>query len=451
MATVNKIVITGGPCAGKSTAMTWIQDHFTKCGYTVLFVPETATELITGGVAPWTCGNMTFQECLAKLQIQKEAMYEHAAMQMDSEKILIVCDRGIPDAKAYLSGAEYATLMKELRTSEVHMRDNYEAVFSLVTAAKGAEEYYQWNDPSKEDTGNNAARTETPEQAREKDDRIISSYTGHPHFRVIDNSTNFHDKMMRLISEIASFLGEPEPFEIERKFLIHYPNINKLEQNPYCNKVEIIQTYLNAPDGDEVRVRQRGANGNYVYIKTTKRKVSEVKRIEIEQRISQDEYLRLLMDADITMHPIRKTRYCLTWENQYFEIDVYPFSKEYAIVEIELTHEDDEIIFPDELCVICEVTDDKAFKNASLAKTLAFDMTGITLPKPEIKWVYEVGREEPEILGSGSNHYNVVFTTDEGKAFQRLNEGGRNYLRRSHIVNGIRETQCWDTTTKQWR
>ena len=52
---ITKIVITGGPCAGKSTAMTWIQDHFTKLGYKVLFIAETATELITGGVAPWTC------------------------------------------------------------------------------------------------------------------------------------------------------------------------------------------------------------------------------------------------------------------------------------------------------------------------------------------------------------------------------------------------------------
>ena len=53
---ISKIVITGGPCAGKSTAMSWIQNAFTQLGYTVLFVPETATELITGGVAPWTCG-----------------------------------------------------------------------------------------------------------------------------------------------------------------------------------------------------------------------------------------------------------------------------------------------------------------------------------------------------------------------------------------------------------
>ena len=44
---ITKIVITGGPCAGKSTAMSWVQNAFTEMGYTVLFVPETATELIT--------------------------------------------------------------------------------------------------------------------------------------------------------------------------------------------------------------------------------------------------------------------------------------------------------------------------------------------------------------------------------------------------------------------
>ena len=60
---LSKIVITGGPCAGKSTAMSWIQNAFTQMGYVVLFIPETATELITGGVAPWTCrGNVEFQK-----------------------------------------------------------------------------------------------------------------------------------------------------------------------------------------------------------------------------------------------------------------------------------------------------------------------------------------------------------------------------------------------------
>lgn len=67
---ITKIVITGGPCGGKSTALSRIQDAFTDMGYTVLFACETATELITGGVAPWTCAdNLDFQKNLAKLQI----------------------------------------------------------------------------------------------------------------------------------------------------------------------------------------------------------------------------------------------------------------------------------------------------------------------------------------------------------------------------------------------
>ena len=56
---ITKIVITGGPCAGKTTAMSWIQNAFSQMGYAVLFVPETATALKSGGVAPWTCGTNT--------------------------------------------------------------------------------------------------------------------------------------------------------------------------------------------------------------------------------------------------------------------------------------------------------------------------------------------------------------------------------------------------------
>jgi thymidylate kinase len=60
-----KIVLTGGPCAGKTTGMSWIQNAFTQMGYAVLFVPETATELISGGVAPWNFKeNVDFQNCL---------------------------------------------------------------------------------------------------------------------------------------------------------------------------------------------------------------------------------------------------------------------------------------------------------------------------------------------------------------------------------------------------
>ena len=64
------------------------------------------------------------------------------------------------------------------------------------------------------------------------------------------------------------------------------------------------------------------------------------------------------------MHQIRKTRYCLSENGQYFEIDLYPFWKDQAIVEIELL----QIQLPGFLHVIKEVTDDDSYKNASLAR-----------------------------------------------------------------------------------
>lgn len=358
---VTKIVITGGPCAGKTTAMCWIQNAFTTLGYYVIFVPETATELITAGITPWTMEtNLEYQKSQLLLQIDKEKLYENAANKIYKyDKILIIYDRGTMDNKAYMSNIEFATILNELKLNEIELRDNYDAVFHLVSAAKGASEYYTLT--------NNIARSETIEEAIEIDDKLIASWTGHPHFRVIDNSTDFEDKMKRLISEITSFLGEPEPYEIERKFLIEYPDIKKLTLNPSCRSIEIIQTYLKTDNDDEIRLRQRGENGNFVYFKTIKKKVNDIKRVEIESRLSKDEYLNLLMDVDTSKRQIRKTRYCLTYKNQYFEIDVFPFWKDKAIIEIELSDENDNIEFPNYIKIIKEVTSDDNYKNISLA------------------------------------------------------------------------------------
>ena len=358
---ITKIAITGGPCAGKSTALSWINEEFTKKGYKVLFIPETATELITGGVAPWTCEtDIDFQTAILKLQLAKEKIFEEVAQHLyDAQKVLIVCDIGTLDGKAYIEKHNFDKILNNLHLTETQLKDSYDAVFHLVTAAKGASEFYT--------LANNSARTETIEEAIANDDKIISAWTGHSHFRVIDNSTDFKKKMQRFVTEISNFLGEPTPYEIERKFLIEYPDIAKLEADKNCGKVEIIQTYLKSNDDKEIRVRQRGNNGSYSYTKTIKQTINGLKRLETEKRLTQAEYINLLMDADTTKHQIRKTRYCLVYNNQYFEIDIYPFWNDVAIMEIELNNESQTIEFPPQIKIIKEVTDDIEFKNSNLA------------------------------------------------------------------------------------
>lgn len=134
--------------------------------------------------------------------------------------------------------------------------------------------------------------------------------------------------------------------------------------NPDLFKIKQRRWGKNQAKGNQ---RQLQINSNYIYFKTAKKKISDIKRVEVEKRLSQAEYLALLMEADTSKRQIRKTRYCLTYEGQYFEIDVYPFWNDKAIAEIELSDENAEIIFPEQIKVIKEVTNDESFKNASLA------------------------------------------------------------------------------------
>jgi signal recognition particle GTPase len=46
---ITRILLTGGPCAGKTTALAAISQDLTQLGYKVLVVPEAATLIMKGG------------------------------------------------------------------------------------------------------------------------------------------------------------------------------------------------------------------------------------------------------------------------------------------------------------------------------------------------------------------------------------------------------------------
>lgn len=354
---ITKIVITGGPCGGKSSAMPIIKNEFETLGYKVLTIHETATELISSGIEIDECGVYDFQKNLLLLQLEKERCVEMIAKSLEKrhEKILIVCDRGAMDGMSYLSREDFAKIKAECGLSTVDIRDKYDGVFHLVTAANGAERYYTLS--------NNSARKESIKEAKKCDEDLISVWCGHPHLRIIDNSTNFEGKVNRLITEIKHLLGEPEPLEIERKYLIEYPDIKYLDSLKNCHKIEIEQIYC-TKNNKNFRLRKRGESGEYVYFKTEKTQLSKTKRIEIESRISKEEYKE--NDAYIN-GKIVKDRYCLVYGNKYFEIDVFPSWNDKALMEIELTDENEKYSLPDFIEVIEDVTGNTNYNNSTLA------------------------------------------------------------------------------------
>jgi CYTH domain-containing protein len=324
-------------------------------------VSETATDLILGGIAFGSIPTVDFQTSLLSLLLFREKTFEDCAQKLPDEKILIVCDRGALDGKAYLPAEEFAEVLSRLNTNEVELRDRYDAVFHLVSPADDAVDAYS--------TEQNEARTEAPEQAAILDRLVLEAWTGHPHLRVIDSTIDFEEKMRMLTREISRFLEQPDHYEVERKFLIAYPDLEHLNTLPTCQKTDIFQAYLLSPDSNtELRIRQQGTDGQYTYTKTEKRRLSNTKKVESGKRLSKSEYLTLLMDTDTSLHQVRKIRYCLMSNRQYFKIDVYPFWSNQAVAKVKLANGDEQINFPEFLKILREVTGEEQYKDYSLAK-----------------------------------------------------------------------------------
>lgn len=372
-----KIVLTGGPCAGKTQILSRLMQVLEARGYFVYTIFEAATSLILNGIKPSESMTLEeFQNFVLEMQLNNEDLFEKVTQYHDPDKVIIFCDRGIMDNCAYVDKETvFKNMLQEKGLTFADVYSRYDAVLHLVTAADGAEKFYQWNDPSKTDVGNNAARSESPAEAREKDKKTLNAWIGHQHLRVFDNSTNFEGKINRVIAEVFALLGEPVPTEIERKFLIKMPTAEQIEALGCVSKANIIQTYLKKGDNvTERRIRQRGDQKNgFTFYYTEKTDISAGVRIEDERKITPEEYLRLLAEADTSLHQISKVRHCFVYNKKYFEMDIYPFCNEYAIVEIELNNINEEFELPP-LDFVKEVTDDANFKNFALAKSLSFNI-----------------------------------------------------------------------------
>lgn len=188
-----KLVITGGPCAGKTSALELLRTSFEKEGWRVVTVPETATELILGGITPW--GTPGFQGIRVARQLEAEGK----ALREAQTSALIVFDRGIADTRAYTTAGEYAAILRENGLTEETVMDRYDAVIHLTSAAKGAPESYSLQ--------SNAARTETTQEAASLDDRILDAWAAHPNRVILPASESFDEKLDSLLLAVANLAG----------------------------------------------------------------------------------------------------------------------------------------------------------------------------------------------------------------------------------------------------
>ena len=233
MENIKRIVLTGGPCAGKTTALVRIIEHFSNLGFKVFTVPEVPTMYSQGGWSYLTPNPKLYYEgelAILQTQLALEDSFMRLA-ETCTKPSFVVCDRGTLDISAYISPEMWQELCDKCNASTNQLRSRYDAVLHLVSAADGAEQYYT--------TATNATRYEQANEeglriARDLDKKVNKAWTGHPHLRVINNHDDFDAKLNRVIMEISNVLGLPLPVTEERVYIIELTG-----ELPECIESEI--------------------------------------------------------------------------------------------------------------------------------------------------------------------------------------------------------------------
>ena len=187
-----RIVLTGGPGGGKTTAA----DLFRReIGKKVVIVPETATMLFTGGFP-------RVGEPEARAATQRAIFHAQVALE-DVQGALypgrvLLCDRGTIDGAAFWPEEAPEGFFETMETTLERELRRYDAVIFFESAAVG--------DISIE--GGNPTRTESNAEARELDMRLREVWSKHPNFHFIPHSTSFFAKLRDGLERLQQIVDE---------------------------------------------------------------------------------------------------------------------------------------------------------------------------------------------------------------------------------------------------
>ena len=354
---MKRIVLTGGPCAGKTTALVKIIEHFSSLGYKVFIIPEVPTLFSQAGMDYLTDNHAFFYEgekATLEMQLALEDKFTRMAETITTPTI-IVCDRGTMDISAYMKPEMWNEITAGVGTCSEKLRARYDAVLHLVSAADGAEQFYT--------TANNAERTEGLELARELDKKVIQAWSEHPHLRVINNHENFDTKINRVLQEISNVLEIPQQVIEERKYIVRL-----IGDIPGAIESDIKQTYLTSEPRSEVRLRRRTLNGVSVNVRTTKKTLANNAQVVTERQIDNNLYESLMRQADPYRQSIHKIRKTFIWRGQFFELDTYlsPM-RNLQILETKGIVDHEDVNFPPFIEVVEDITGKTEYYNYNLA------------------------------------------------------------------------------------
>lgn len=354
MKNILNIVITGGPCGGKTTALSTLTELLRSYGYTVYLVNETATELINDGMKPFGDNKLdliSFQSLILDAQIAKEDIRRKAANMCSNSNVAILYDRGILDNRAYINDEVFQKLLKERNITEAEILARYDLIIHLVTAAIGKEEYYT--------TINNTARTETVEEAGIQDKKTLDTWKNHPNLRIATNDTLFDEKILKVKNYINSYIGEQNIIKQQR----YYIEIGDIDFNK-CNypmvKEDIEEFVLNYDNEyAEIYIKSTINNSSY-YTCSTNQFMTNSSILKI---ISEENYNEAL--SKLKGQPMNKIRYNFIVNNERFRLDIFKLNDMFAILERDVV-DIKQMNLPNFIKNAIDITDNRDYNDDSI-------------------------------------------------------------------------------------
>ncbi len=351
---IKRIVLTGGPGSGKTSSIQRIVKHFEGCGLNVVVVPETATELILGGLRPFgdkAIKMVDFQELVLRLQLAKEEIYELGIKYLpNTADTIIIYDRGLIDNRSYVSQEEFNEVMARVSSSLNYdeMLNRYDAVIDLVSDS----EYYR--------TDNNEARSESNEMALEQGKKTLTAWMGHRSLKVVMPKEDFDDKVQEIIDFIC---GELQTSKIirEGKYLVDLTKCGELLQGKV---LDITQCYLMSDERIEKRLRKVECEGRIAYYLTVFKFGESKKKLVSDRLINEQMYNELLEFRDLRRRIIHKKRYISLMDGEVYSLDVF-LDNPLGLLEVNL--QDGKKFDVTNPYVIDDVTDDENYRNKNIA------------------------------------------------------------------------------------
>ncbi len=328
MKIIHNIVVTGGPCGGKTTVLDELTRFFRSEGYSVFVVSEVATELINDGVRPfgdYKFSAFDFQTFVIKTQIFKEEIRLKAANDCPNDNVVIIYDRGIIDNRAYLTEEQFQETLRNENLKEANVLSRYDMIIHMVSAAIGKEEFYT--------TLNNSARTETAEEAARSDRLTLNAWRNHPNLVVVNNDTLFEGKIQKVKNAVRSYLGEDEVIKQER-YLVEYGDFDFdaliSSTSPVKEEIEEFVKLYGIEEDEMYRKSTIDGSSYYTHIKN--RYLKDGSAVKCCKNIGEEEYFENLISAK--SKPINKVRYNVIDNGERYRIDLYDLGyKRFIILE----------------------------------------------------------------------------------------------------------------------